>query len=209
MIFQSDNDYPDFQNPVKKEPSFELIDLLKRIAAPIGSYGLGGLFKPQLMQVAFDKQASEMMADHRRASLKMKRATIGTPFTSFWARRDEITIKLAMVHAIGVDPENPVITSYDINFASPIVDRSMHQMIDGVKRFVSDNNAESFAKRVIEIIRKKKNKSITKSELYNKTLFLGRERDSTMSALIDSEQIAIELDTSTGGRPKMIYHLRE
>jgi hypothetical protein len=112
-----------------------------------------------------------------------------------------------MIHAIGCDPENPIINTYDVEFARAIVDRSINQLVDGVERYVSDNAAENFSKRVIEIVRKAGG-SIDKSRLYKQTLFLGRDRDTTLKALLGSEDL-VEVIKETGGRPKTIYRLKD
>jgi hypothetical protein len=209
LVFESEENYPDDQNAPEKDPPVELIDLLARINEGIGGIAsaLDGGHTPELMHVSYDDAATKMIKDMKLDTTKKLRALEGTPFTSFWARRDELTIKVAMIHAIGCDPENPIINTYDVEFARAIVDRSINQLVDGVERYVSDNAAENFSKRVIEIVRKAGG-SIDKSRLYKQTLFLGRDRDTTLKALMGSEDL-IEVIKETGGRPKTIYRLKD
>ena len=209
LVFESEENYPDDQNAPEKDPPVELIDLLARINEGIGGIAsaLDGSHTPELMHVSYDDAATKMIKDMKLDTTKKLRALEGTPFTSFWARRDELTIKVAMIHAIGCDPENPIINTYDVEFARAIVDRSINQLVDGVERYVSDNAAENFSKRVIEIVRKAGG-SIDKSRLYKQTLFLGRDRDTTLKALMGSEDL-IEVIKETGGRPKTIYRLKD
>ena len=209
LVFESEENYPDDQNAPEKDPPADLIDLLTRINAGIGGIAsmLDGGHTPELMHASYDDAATNMIKDMKLDTTKKLRALEGTPFTSFWARRDELTIKVAMIHAIGCDPENPIINTYDVEFARFIVDRSINQLVDGVERYVSDNAAENFSKRVIEIVRKAGG-SIDKSRLYKQTLFLGRDRDTTLKALLGSEDL-IEVIKETGGRPKTIYRLKD
>ena len=209
LVFESEENYPDDQNAPEKDPPADLIDLLTRINAGIGGIAsmLDGGHTPELMHASYDDAATKMIKDMKLDTTKKLRALEGTPFTSFWARRDELTIKVAMIHAIGCDPENPIINTYDVEFARFIVDRSINQLVDGVERYVSDNAAENFSKRVIEIVRKAGG-SIDKSRLYKQTLFLGRDRDTTLKALLGSEDL-IEVIKETGGRPKTTYRLKD
>tara|TARA_R110000868_G_scaffold95522_4_gene262660 strand:+ start:1489 stop:3738 length:2250 start_codon:yes stop_codon:yes gene_type:complete len=209
LIFESEENYPDDQNAPEKEPPAELVDLLARINEGIGGIAsaLDGSHTPELMHVSYDDAATKMLKEMKLDTTKKLRALEGTPFTSFWARRDELTIKVAMIHAIGCDPENPTINTYDVEFARAIVDRSINQLVDGVERYVSDNAAENFSKRVIEIVRKAGG-SIDKSALYKRTLFLGRDRDTTLKALLGSEDL-VEVIKETGGRPKTTYRLKD
>lgn len=209
LVFESEENYPDDQNAPEKDPPVDLVDLLARINEGIGGIAsaLDGSHTPELMHVSYDDAATKMIKDMKLDTTKKLRALEGTPFTSFWARRDELTIKVAMIHAIGCDPENPIMNTYDVEFARAIVDRSINQLVDGVERYVSDNAAENFSKRVIEIVRKAGG-SIDKSRLYKQTLFLGRDRDTTLKALMGSEDL-IEVIKETGGRPKTIYRLKD
>ena len=181
IVCESALNYPDIQNPVEKEPPFELIDLLKRISASIGGVGghLHGTLTPELMTVAYSDEATKMIRDLQVETLNRQRTLEGTQYTAFVARRMELIIKVAMIQAIGLNPENPVIGIEDVNFGMNIVDPSIKLMIDGVERYVADNIAEGYAKRVIEILRKAPN-GLSKSELYHKTHFLGRDRENAL-----------------------------
>jgi hypothetical protein len=208
LVFESAENYPDDQNAPENEPPDDLVDVLARINEGIGGLAsmLDGSHTPMLMHVSYNDDATQLLKEMKLDTTKKLRSLEGTPFTSFWARRDELTIKVAMIHAIGCDPENPVINAYDVEFARAIVDRSINQLVDGVERYVSDNTAENYSKRVIEIVRKAGG-SIDKSRLYKLTLFLGRDRDTTLKALLGSEDL-VEVIKETGGRPKTIYRLK-
>lgn len=72
-----------------------------------------------------------------------------------------------------------------------------------------DNAAENFSKRVLEVIRKAGG-VMNKSALYKQTLFLGRDRDTTLKALLGSEALVEEvIQPKGGGRPKTIYRLKD
>ena len=208
LALESDVNYPDDQNPIEKEPPEELLTLMARIAESITGTPIGssGQFVPELMMVTYDDAAQTIIRDLQKKTLDKLREVEGSAFTAFWARRMELIVKVAMIHAIGCDPENPIINSYDVNFAKAVTDRSIKLMIEGVERFVSDNQAESLAKRVVDIVRKSKGGEINKAALYAKTLFLGRDRENTLKALEESGILIKEI-LQTAGRPKMLYKL--
>ena len=212
LVFESEENYPDDQNAPEKDPPVDLVDLLARINEGIGGIAsaLDGSHTPELMHVSYDDAATKMIKDMKLDTTKKLRALEGTPFTSFWARRDELTIKVAMIHAIGCDPENPIMNTYDVEFARAIVDRSINQLVDGVERYVSDNAAENFSKRVIEIVRKAGG-SMQASVLCRKTQFLGRDRDAVMKGLIAAEVLTEVIAAANGasGRPKVTYRLKD
>jgi len=210
LVVESENNYPDDRPVNDAEPSEEMIDLLRRIAAPIGGASaivLNGQHPPELLSVSYATETVEVLKKLYSETLQILRKFEGTPFNAFWARRMELIIKVAMIHAIGINPEDPIISVYDVEFALGIVDRSIKLMISGVERFVSDNAAEQYAKKVIEIVRSTRNGEISKTELYRKTQFLGRERDHVMKTLLEGEVLGVEIIT-TSTRPRTIYRIK-
>ena len=209
LVLESAFNYPDGQIKPKVEPPAELIDLCKRIVGDIqNDFRLDARHPPAQTEVVCSPDAAVIINAAAAWETEQLRILEGTPFTSFYARRSELAKKIAMIHAIGLNPEDPVVSVEDITLGLAVVDRSIALMVSGVKRFVSDNTSESYAKRVIEIIRAKGG-PMSRSELYGKTLFLGRDRDSTMKALVNSDQIVEDFIASTGGAPKLMYKLRE
>jgi len=209
IICESENHYPDSQHPPERQPPEQLLDLMRRIATPIGGASaiqLNGEHPPgEIMTVPYSEAATAFIKSLEKKTTEKLNAVKGTPYTALWARRDELSIKVALVHAIGRNPEEPVIDMVDFDFALKIVENSIHLMVEGIERFVSDNVAESYTKRVLEVIRKAGG-VMDKSALYKQTLFLGRDRDTTIKALIGSEDLIEEIVPPQGpGRPKTIY----
>jgi len=209
IVLESAYNYPDGQIKPQVQPPAELIDICKRIIGDVqNDFRLDARHPPAQTEVVCSPEASVVINAAAAWETEQLRLLEGTQFTSFYARRSEIAKKIAMIHAIGLNPEDPVVSVEDINLGIAIADKSIALMVSGVERFVSDNTSESFAKRVVEVIRAKGG-PISRSELYKKTLFLGRERDSTMRALVNSDQIIEDFIMATGGAPKMVYRIKE
>lgn len=211
IICESEDHYPDSQHPPEKAPPEHLLDMMRRIATPIGGSSaiqLNGEHPPaEVMTVPYSEAATAFIKSLEKKTTDKLNAVKGTPYTALWARRDELSIKVALIHAIGRNPEEPVIDMVDFDFALKIVENSINLMVEGIERFVSDNMAESYTKRVLEVMRKAGG-VMNKSALYKQTLFLGRDRDTTLKALLGSEALIEEIIQPKGaGRPKTIYRL--
>jgi hypothetical protein len=211
IICESEEHYPDSQHPPEKAPPEQLLDMMRRIATPVGGSSaiqLNGEHPPaEIMTVPYSEEATAFIKALEKKTTDKLNAVKGTPYTALWARRDELSIKIALIHAIGRNPEEPVIDMVDFDFALKIVENSIHLMVQGIERFVSDNMAESYTKRVLEVMRKAGG-VMNKSALYKQTLFLGRDRDTTLKALLGSEALVEEIVPQVGaGRPKTIYRL--
>jgi len=213
LVFESKDSYPDSQELIEIPPPEELVSLLARIMEPIGATGnvgasldIGGLPPPgNLVTATYDDEAAKLFDALDKEVTKTLRDHAGTKVTSFYAREVEMTIKVAMIHALGRDPENPIITARDFDFARSIVTHSIQSMIDGIERFVADNTAESNSKKVMELIRQAG--FISRTELCKRTQFLGRDRDTVIKHLEDAELIEKVLQ-KTGGRSRQMYRVK-
>jgi len=213
LVFESKDSYPDSQELIEMSPPDELVSLLARIMEPIGATGnvgasldIGGLPPPgNLVTATYDDEAAKLFEALDKEVTKTLRNNAGTKVTSFYAREVEMTIKVAMIHALGRDPENPIISARDFEFARAIVTHSIQSMIDGIERFVADNTAESNSKKVMELIRQ--SGFISRTELCKRTQFLGRDRDTVIKHLEDAELIEKVLH-KTAGRSKQMYRVK-
>lgn len=213
LIFESSNSYPDSQELIEMEPPEDLISLLARIKEPVGATGnigasldVGGLPPPgDIVTATYDEEAAKLFEALDKEATRTLRQHEGTKVTSFYAREVELTIKVAMIHAIGRDPENPIIKETDYRFARSIVASSIQAMVDGIERFVADNAAESNSKKVIEIIRQAG--FISRTELCKRTQFLGRDRDTVLKHLEEAEFIETVMQ-KTSGRARQMYRVK-
>ena len=208
LALETDKNYPPHRSPIPLDPSPDLIDLLKRIAEPVpGIMDLNAsmpIDKDSLKKVPFDREAAAMEKAFKVDTDVQLDRYQETQFGSFWARRIELINKVAMLHAVGCNPEDPVINPYDLMFARSVIDRSINLFISGVSKYVSDNQAEATVKKTIEIVRRAGKHGIVRSDLCKKTYFLGRDRENVMKTVLEScEVIAIPVETK--GRTKVIY----
>ena len=129
----------------------------------------------------------------------------GTAFTAILARVAENAQKLAMVRAVGIDPQAPEITAADAEWAIALVRHFANATMLAVERHVADNDIERNHKRILEIVRQEGRKGITKKNLYDVTRFLSRrDREDILATLVESERIVEEI-RKTATKPVVIY----
>src|SRR5262249_48237515 len=132
IILPSENDYPE-ENVgagIRVSPP-SLIESLRFIAAA------GGRSKE-----AFRTLGAEITNELREAR--------GTAFTAILARVAENAQKLALVRAVGFDPEAPAISADDADWAIHLVRHFANHTMIAVERHVADNETERAHKRMLE-----------------------------------------------------------
>jgi len=112
---------------------------------------------------------------------------------------------LALIVAVGRDPDNPEISGGDADWAIGFIRHFAKQTIDAVERHVGDNDVDRSHKRVLDLIRKAGRGGIRKNDLTRKTQFLEmRRRDEILSALIEAGQVTLS-QQRTATRAAAIY----
>lgn len=213
LIFVTEDDYPDAQDDVLAgPPSDDLVDMCRRLA----THGNGNLTAaiagdvppPPPMVVPYSADAADVVKVFWKETRARLRSVKGTQYTAVLSRVFEMTMKVALIHAVGRNPEQPEIDVGDVNWARLIVDRSTETMLSGIERFVADNAVEAYLKRTLEIIRSAGEEGIQKTTLSQRTQFLSaRDRDSVIKSLLESEQVIASIVISGKGRPLTIYRV--
>ena len=123
----------------------------------------------------------------------------GTAFTAILARIAENAQKLALVRAVGLDPEAPAIAADDADWAIRLVRHFANRTMVAVERHVADNETERNHKRMLEIIRASGDAGLTKNELVRRTQFLDkRQRDEILTTLVEAALVTAAMrPTST------------
>ena len=136
---------------------------------------------------------------------KELREARGTAFTAILARIVENAQKLALVRAVGIDPEAPSISGNDADWAIELVRHYALRTMTAVERYVADNETERNHKRLLEIIRSVGEDGLSKSELIRRTQFLDkRQRDEILSTLVEAGLVTMAM-RSTPTKPALCY----
>ena len=118
----------------------------------------------------------------------------------------ENAIKLALTHAVGRDPDHPVIDEGDAEFGLTIAWWNAQSMIASVGMFISDNEHEKQANDVLRTIIMSGEMGINRRDLRKINRRLDQRRfDGIMSQLQDEGSIEMVNTTGARGRPKTVY----
>ncbi len=192
LLFETDDSYPASRTSENGPPPRDLVDLLKRIASREGNVAdvlAGDAEPPAPIVVPYTSDADQQIREFEDACVQRLRGAAGSKFSAVLARQLELTIKVALISAVGRNPEQPQIDATDLGWARIVVERSVDRMVDGIDRFVADNDDESKVKVVLEIIRAAGPRGIDGTALSRKTQSVARHRAWILKELIDSKQV--------------------
>lgn len=215
LILPSDEDYPDENIAVGiRQAPPALIRGLQRVAAG-GGHQKGNLAGKTADQNTTVNPTIVPMTDEARARFKALsaeltaelRAAAGTAFTAILARIGENALKLALIIAVGRDPEKPEIDLSATDWAIDFVRHYAQRTMAAVERHVADTETEAHLKRLKEIIRAVGSKGITKSEITRASQWLkSRDRNEILETLIESGDITTGMRGSST-KQAMVYRL--
>ena len=213
IILPTDDDYPpENLDSGLRTPPVSLLTALRRIAErggrPCGNLE-GATSGPETRADPYVVPLSdEARARFRELSAGITaelREARGTAFTALLARVAENAQKLALIIAVGRDPENPEISSSDADWAIGFVRHFTSQARAAIERFVADNETEAHHKRLKELIRAAGAAGMTKSQITRASQWLkARDRDEILMSLMDSGDVVSQV-VSTKGRKGSIY----
>ncbi len=215
LILPSDEDYPDENTTVGiRQAPPALIRGLQRVAAG-GGHQKGNLVGRTADQNTTVDPMVVPMTGAARARFKALsgelteelRAARGTAFTAILARIGENAMKLALIVAVGRNPEKPEIDLSAADWGIGFVRHHARQTMEAVERHVADTETEAHLKRLREIIRAAGAKGISKSEVTRASQWLkARDRDEILLTLVESGDITTGM-RDTGGRRAMVYRM--
>ena len=214
IILPTENDYPE-ENAgagIRVSPP-ALLDSLRLIAAGGGRKPAGNLIGMTAgHETALDPLTVPMQPGAKEAFRTLGaeitnelREARGTAFTAILARIAENAQKLALVSAVGVDPEAPAITAADADWAIRLIRHFASCTMIAVERHVADNETERNHKRMLEIIRASGKAGLTQNELTRQSQFLDkRPREEIVATLIQAELVTTAM-RPTSTKPAMVY----
>lgn len=209
----SDHDYPDPQAPlVEAQPPAELVAKVRTSweVKPTASGNLANQqsipeSKVDLIDVHWGEGVMEMY--QRLEAIVTERGRSGR---YVWTRCAELTIKLAMIEAISLDPVNPVIEAPVFDMAWRLVKWCLTFSEQLLSDEVAENETEANHKAVLRSIRSAGSTGIAKSEITKRHQSIKqRERDEILSALIEGGDIKVRIEKSDPkgpGRSKTTYY---
>ncbi len=208
LLFETDDSYPPAHMAENGPPPRELVDLLKRIASREGNVAdvlAGDSQPPEPIVVPYTSDAGAQIGEFDDTCIQTLREAAGTKFSAVLARQFELTIKVALISAVGRNPEQPIIDVGDFEWARLVVQRSIDLMVGSIERFVADNETERRAKAILECIRKAGKHGISKTQLTVRNQYLkATEIDDVIKTLIQSEQITFDVVPGKT-KPQTIY----
>jgi len=208
IILPTDDDYPEenMASGIRTIPT-ELLQAVNRVAD-----GGGGIDPPgnlvgrtagpetavQPRVVPMSSAARSAFDELANAITTALRAARGSPHTAILARIAENAQKVALIVAVGRNPDHPEISGDDADWAISFIRHFAKQTIDAVERHVGDNEIDRSHKRVLDLIRQAGRGGIRKNDLTRKTQFLEmRRRDEILSALIEAGQVTLSQQRTT------------
>lgn len=215
VIFESDNNYPDPQEPRRVDFPAALMLACHAInegkeghsVFPLGNHSSQ---PPKPYRVPYlDDDAHKLAKDMRYSQIELLRKHEGSNVTSVIARLAENAAKIALIKAICDRPNDPRISRMDLEWGYQIASMSVDTLMKAIKERVADNEQEAKLKRVYGLIRDAGAAGIAHDELWRQARFMGRGRDlkEALEYLRDAGQIRAEaLETGKAGRKPTIYY---
>ncbi len=161
----------------------------------------GGMKTTSTRVVEMTDSVKDLMYDFNEDSYKLSKDSASR---SIYSRVGENAAKLALIHAIGKDYENPKIDLDSFEWARDFALYSANQLVKQIVDRVADNEIEKEIKKVLNIVKSNK-KGISKSLLSRKCFFVKkRDFEEILARLIESEMIE-EMIEKTKTKPKVLY----
>jgi hypothetical protein len=213
IILESENNYPDPQEPVRTDIPVSLVLAAQAIgegaeghnAFPLGEHS-SQRPKPYNVPYASD-DARDLARKIRLTQTDLLRAHEGTAQTSIIARLAENSQKLALIKAICDNPKSPRISAADLEWGYLVAGMSVDTLLRAVKERVADNEQEAKLKRVYSEIVKAGAAGVSKTELSRVCKFMGTVRalNEVLDMLIQSGMVRLD-EVGEIGRKKRIYY---
>ena len=217
IIMESENNYPDPQEPVRSDIPVSLIMAAQAIgegAEGHNSFPLGehSSQAPKPYTVAYlDAAAKDLARKIRLTQTDLLRKHEGTAQTSIIARLAENSQKLALIKAICDNPKFPRISVADLEWGYLVAGMSVDVLLKAVKERVADNEQEAKLKRVHSEIARAGAAGIGKTELSRACKFMGTTRalNEVLDMLVQSDMVRVDEIGATGRKRRVYYDIAE
>lgn len=130
-------------------------------------------------------------------------AVEGKPFVR---RIIENAIKLALIVAVGIDPNEPVISEAVFDWATAVAWSCAADMLAEVTERLADNQREANYKKIAGLIRKGGAKGITEGKLLDKCKAIEAwQREDILKDLLKANRVVVPANDNKRGRPTKRY----
>lgn len=137
-----------------------------------------------------------------KETIDAKEALVAAESQPFVRRIIENAIKLALIVAVGTDPQKPVITEAIFEWASCVAWTCAAAMLAEVSERLADNQREANYKKIQGLIKKSGAKGITEGRLADRCKAIdGWQRDEILKDLQKTGQVEIAANDNKTGRP--------
>lgn len=121
----------------------------------------------------------------------------------FVRRIVENAIKLALIVAVGTDPDDPIITEATFDWAAGVAWTCAAAMLAEVSERLADNQREANYKKIAGIIRKAGHAGVTEGRLFDRCKAIdGWQKKEILDELIKVGQVEYMANDNKPGRPK-------
>lgn len=137
-----------------------------------------------------------------KETIEAKEAAVAAESQPFVRRIVENAIKLALIVAVGADPDEPVITEAIFEWAACVSWTCAASMLAEVGERLADNQREANYKKIAALIRKAAGKGITEGRLADRCKAIdGWQRDEILKDLQKTGQVEVAANDNGKGRP--------
>lgn len=137
-----------------------------------------------------------------KETIEAKETAVAAESQPFVRRIVENAIKLALIVAVGSDPDEPVITEAIFEWAACVAWTCAASMLAEVGERLADNQREANYKKIAALIRKAAGKGITEGRLADRCKAIdGWQRDEILKDLQKTGQVELHANDNGKGRP--------
>jgi hypothetical protein len=209
LVFMSEEDYPDATDHAEiSEIPENILAGLKAIAdGPPGRGNLVGVLSASLAPytVPYAPEVRQRLKEMRNSESELLRHYRGTVYTAIWGRWIELTIKVAMIAAIALDYERPVICTMCMDWAESVVGHCLKIIVDNVEEKIADNDTEANSKRLESIIAKAGAEGISTSLIIRQTRNMpSNVRRDSLGDLVAAGRVSLD-SSGSGTKQAKIY----
>jgi hypothetical protein len=125
---------------------------------------------------------------------------------SLWVRAAAEAQKVALILAVGRNPQAPVVQESDMAWALELVTWGVRNLEAQLHYHLADSVFERLVKRLLKVVVSAGHKGATKQELTKRTAVGRRQRDEALEYLLESGRIQKATQhTGRPGRPGVVY----
>ncbi|MBZ9659800.1 bifunctional DNA primase/polymerase [Mesorhizobium sp. ESP-6-4] len=214
ILFHVKGDKPQAVKPVRdvRDVPYILMERMARVAGidvakKRGNVGATGIKvkadwtenKPHIVPWTPD---AESVFRAVKETIDAKEGRVAVEGRPFMRRIVENAIKLALIVAVGKDPENPRITEYDFEWAASLAWTCAAGMLAEVGERLADNQREANFKKIASLIRQSGKKGITEGRLFDRCKAIdGWQRKEILDDLTKGGKVEYAANENKSGRP--------